>query len=68
MSATSSPKPIKRGRIKRIIGLIAVALIVMFTILGTLGILSFIEWILAEIIVALVANIIFRTVNRRSNQ
>ena len=68
VSATRSPKPVKRGRIKRVVGLIAIALIVVFTILAMLGILSFIEWILSEIMVALIANMIFRTVDKRSKQ
>lgn len=66
LSVTQSPKPIKRGRIKRVVGLIAIALIVVFTILATRGIISFIEWILSEIMVALIANTIFRTVDKRS--
>ena len=68
MSATQSPKPVKRGRIKRVVGLIAIALIVVFTILFTRGILSFIEWIPLEILVTLIANMIFRTVDERSKQ
>jgi len=68
VSATKSPKPVKRSRIKRVIGLIAVALIVMFTILFMLGTLSFIGWILSEITVTLIANILFRMVDKRSKQ
>jgi len=68
MSATQSPKPVKRGRIKRVVGLIAIALVVVFTILSIRGIISFVEWILLEIMVALIANIIFRTVDQRSKQ
>lgn len=68
MSTTKSPKPVKRSRIKRVVGLIAVALIVMFTILFMLGILSFIGWILSEITVTLIANILFRMVDKRSKQ
>ncbi len=68
VSATQSPKPIKRGRIKRVVGLIAIALIVVFTILATRGIISFAEWILSEIMVALIANMIFRTVDKRSKR
>lgn len=68
VSATQSPKPVKKGRIKRVVGLIAIALVVVFTILATMGILSFVEWIVSEIMVALIANIIFRTVGKRSKQ
>jgi hypothetical protein len=40
----------------------------MFTILFMLGILSFIGWILSEITVTLIANILFRMVDKRSKQ
>jgi len=68
LTATQSPKPVKRGKIKRVVGLIAIALVVVFTILSIRGIISFVEWILLEIMVALIANIIFRTVDQRSKQ
>jgi hypothetical protein len=68
VSTTESPKPVKRGRVKRVVGLIAIALIAVFTILAILGILSSIEWILAEITVALIANVIFRTTDKRGEQ
>jgi len=68
MSATESAKPVKRGGSKRIVGLIAIALVIVFTILFTIGILSFLEWIVAEILVALLANVIFRVENRYSMQ
>jgi len=68
MSATENSKPIERRRTKRVVGLVAIALIVVFTILAILGILSFFEWILAEIVVALIANIIFRTVDKQGRQ
>jgi len=68
MTWTGSAKPIKRGRSKRVVGLIAIALVVVFMILAVMGVLSFIEWILAEILVALIANVIFRTIDRRSKQ
>jgi hypothetical protein len=68
VNVTEGPKPIKRGRVKRVVGLIAIALIVVFTILFMLGTLYFIEWILAEIIVALIANMIFRMIDKRGRQ
>jgi len=45
---------------KRIIGIVAVALIVIVTIFAILGRLTFIEWILADVVIAAVANILFR--------
>jgi len=68
MSATESPKLVKKSRIKKVVGLIAIALVVVFTILAILDVLSFLEWILAEIIVAVIANVIFRTVDKKSRQ
>ena len=68
MSVTRSANPVKRGGSKRIVGLIAIALVIVFTVLFTIGILSFIEWIVTEILVALIANIIFRTTNKHSRQ
>jgi len=68
MGATKSAKPIKRGGSKKIAGSIAIALVIVFTILFTIGTLSFIEWIVAEILVALIANVIFRVANRHEMQ
>ena len=68
LKVTKAPKPVKNSRIKRVVGALAVILIVTFTILAILGIIIFVEWILAEIMVALIANIIFRTINRRSSK
>ncbi|HVP27229.1 MAG TPA: hypothetical protein VMT26_06150 [Candidatus Bathyarchaeia archaeon] len=68
MSATESPKLVKKSRIKKVVGLIAIALVVVFTILAILDVLSFLEWILAEIIVAVIANVIFRMVDKKSRQ
>jgi len=45
---------------KRIIGIVAVALIVIVTIFAILGRLTFIEWILADVVIAAISNILFR--------
>jgi quinol-cytochrome oxidoreductase complex cytochrome b subunit len=68
VSTSGSSNHAKSRRVKRVVGLIAIALIVVFTVLAILRILSSVEWILAEIIVALIANMIFRTVDKRSKQ
>jgi hypothetical protein len=68
MSATESPKPVKRSMVKKVVGLIAIALIVVFTILAILDILSFLEWILAEIVTALIANVIFKMTDKQGRQ
>ena len=68
MNVTKRSQPVKKSMIKRVVGAVAVALIVMFTILFMLDTIFFAEWIVAEVIVALIANIIFRIVNKRSNK
>jgi quinol-cytochrome oxidoreductase complex cytochrome b subunit len=68
VNQTESSKPVTRSGMKRIVGLIAVALILVFTILAILRFLSPVEWIVAEIIVALIANIIFRMIDKRGNK
>jgi hypothetical protein len=55
-------------RTKRIVGAIAVALLLVFTVLAIIGDLSFIEWIIADLLVALVANLIFRNVGKPTKQ
>ncbi|MCL2476954.1 hypothetical protein [Candidatus Bathycorpusculum sp.] len=51
---------------KRIIGIIAVALIVIVTIFAILGYLTFIEWILADVVIAAIANILLRKFSNSS--
>lgn len=68
VNQTESSKPVKRDGMKRIVGLIAVALILVLTALAILHFLSPIEWIVAEVIIALIANIIFRMVDKRGNK
>ena len=50
---------------KVIVGAIAIAFLLLFTILGISGFFSAGEWLIADIIVALVANLILRTVGRK---
>ena len=68
MNLTETSKSVKKGGTKTIVGLIAIALIVVVTILAVSGVLSFLEWILAEIMIALIANIIFRVIDKRGKQ
>ena len=53
---------------KVIVGAIAIAFLLLFTILGITGVFSAGEWLIADIIVALVANLILRTVGRKRKQ
>lgn len=62
-ATTSSPYDCLRRR-KRAIGIIAVDLLLLFTFLAVLGFITSIVWILADLAVALVANLLLRRVGR----
>jgi hypothetical protein len=47
---------------------IAIAFLLLFLILGIIGVFSFGEWIIADVLVALVANLILRTVGKQRKQ
>jgi hypothetical protein len=51
-------------RKKRTIGIIAIALILLFTVLAIAGDISFIAWIIADLVVALIANLLLRRIGR----
>jgi hypothetical protein len=50
---------------KRAIGVVAIALLLFLTVLAFLGQISFIEWVLGDLVVAAVANLLLRRVGRR---
>jgi hypothetical protein len=64
MSAATNLTHDKLRRRKRTIGLIAIALLLLFTVLALLGVITFIVWILADLAVALIANVLLRRVGR----
>ena len=47
-------------RKKRIVGSVAIAFIVFFTVLAFIGILNLILWVLGDVAVALAANLVLR--------
>ena len=49
---------------KRAIGAIAITLLLVFTVLAILGYISFIIWIVADLVVAGIANLLLRRVGR----
>jgi hypothetical protein len=51
-------------RKKNAVGIVAIALLLVFTVLSFAGYLSFIEWVIADVIVALIANIILRRIGK----
>ena len=61
-STELSPEKIRQR--KRTIGIIAIALLLLFTVLALLGFISLIVWVLADLAVALIANLLLRRVGR----
>lgn len=55
-----------RRKARVAVGAFAVALLLVFTVLGIAGIFSFLEWIFADLIVALLANVILRALKRQN--
>jgi hypothetical protein len=51
-------------RKKNAVGVVAIALLLVFTVLAFAGVLSVIEWIIADLIVAVIANLILRRIGR----
>jgi len=52
-------------RKRRIAGAIAIALLLLFTVLAIIRVFSLIEWVIGDLIVALVANFILSRVGRQ---
>ncbi len=50
---------------KRRIGIIAIVLLLLFTVLAFIRVFSFVEWIIADLAVALVANLILRRIGKQ---
>ncbi len=53
-------------RKKRVIGVVAIALLIVFTVLGLIGVFSFIEWVIADLIVALIGNLMLRRLDKQA--
>jgi hypothetical protein len=51
-------------RKKRRIGIIAIGIILLFTVLAIAGVISFIIWIIGDLVVALIANLLLRRIGR----
>ena len=65
MPAKTNFDPEKIRKRKRAIGIVAVILLLVITVLAILLKISFIIWVLADLIVAGVANLLLRRVGRR---
>jgi hypothetical protein len=55
-------------RKKRVVGAVAVALLLLFTVLAFVKVFSLIEWLIGDVAVAFVANLILRRVGGQTNQ
>ena len=64
MPATTNVHSENVRRRKRSIGIVAVALLLVFTILAILGYISFLVWIIADLVVALIANLMLRRIGK----
>lgn len=51
-------------RKKNIVGIIAIALLLLFTILTLAGIITALEWIIADLVVAVISNLILRRIGK----
>ena len=49
---------------KRIIGVIAIVLLLIFTVLALAGYISIIIWVILDLAVAAIANLLFRRIGR----
>ena len=50
---------------KNIVGVVAIALLLFFTALAIARVLSFAEWIIADLVVTVVANLILKTIGKQ---
>jgi hypothetical protein len=59
---TAADKSVRRK--KNIVGLTAIGLLLVLTVLAVMGIITAFVWIIADLIVALVANIVLRRIGK----
>ena len=68
MNASSDSELAAARRKRRVVGVVAVALLLLFTVLAFIRVFSLLEWLIADAVVALVANLIFRRVGKQTKQ
>jgi hypothetical protein len=64
LNSTDEAGAAELRRKKNIVGIVAIVLLVVFTFLALFGILSGWGWVIADLIVAAVANLILRRIGR----
>jgi hypothetical protein len=62
MVAEKNPDIMQRK--KRIVGIAAIVLLLLLTVMALVRVLSVVEWIIADLIVAVVANLILKAIGR----
>ncbi|MGD6851859.1 MAG: hypothetical protein ACQCN6_07365 [Candidatus Bathyarchaeia archaeon] len=60
-----SADDIQVQRKKRAVGVVAIVLLLVFTVLALIGYISIIVWVAADLVVAGVANLLFRRIGRK---
>lgn len=65
VNALSGPLSSSERRTKRTVGAVAIALLTVLFILGLIGYLSLLEWLIGAVIIALAANLILRRIGRQ---
>ncbi|HKM59666.1 MAG TPA: hypothetical protein VJY36_02215 [Candidatus Bathyarchaeia archaeon] len=68
MSASSGSVSADVRRKKQTVGVVAIAFVVLFLVLFFYGIFDIIVFVIADLIVGLAANYIFRRIDRQSNR
>jgi hypothetical protein len=68
VSAPSSSGPDVLRRKRNVVGLVAIALLLLLTVLSLTGVISVTVWIVADIFVALAANLILILMGRQRKQ
>ncbi len=67
MSASSGSVSADVRRKKQTVGVVAIAFVVLFLVLFFYGIFDIIVFVIADLVVGLAANYIFRRIDRQSN-
>jgi len=68
MNVSSGSTAASARRTRRAVGAVAVALLLLFTVLAFTRVFSLIDWLIGDAAVALVANSILRRIGRKTKQ
>jgi hypothetical protein len=65
MPAKNSYNPEKIRQKKRVVGIIAIVFLLLFTVLAFAQVIDWLVWVIADLIVAAVANLLLRRIGQR---